>query len=383
MSILQKTIRSYIKEERYEGNSKDLINVDYAFSPLLIGNSLPIYFKEVTPHKYDIGFKRDLYSKKYIPLYHQGDSLLYLTNIRTFQQEQSKQYEMQVAQAISDARDELKGKYFKVRKAPSLFCKKYKLGLFKTENSVLKEASFKPIPCMSWTCPECGPYKALRVKYELIDITLLNNLSYFLTLTLDPKHIPSEYTSETHQYITKLFNHFVTTIKRKKFRYYDKRKRKWCSFDLKNQDEKLKYIWVCEFQKNGNAHLHILLNQYLPVQVLRDIWVHVGGGHVMKIEKIKTLAGISMYLTNYIVKGLKDSNNSLGFKYFERRYSVSRSCKRTKNNAEPLITIPHASAIEILYALEQVGLGWSRPFLYNLSKDSHNIYFNSEGSESG
>lgn len=51
----------------------------------------------------------------------------------------------------------------------------------------------------------------------------------------------------------------------------------WYSFDLKSSGLKLKYVWVVEFQDNGNAHLHILINQFLPIEVLRKLWVHVGG----------------------------------------------------------------------------------------------------------
>jgi hypothetical protein len=369
--------------KRYGRDQDYPIDLDYAFSSIINNNFLPIYSEKVSPNSYDNGLKKDLFSQKIVPLYSQGDSLLYLTNIRTFQHELTKKYKEQTIQKIAENREFLKGKYFRIRKSPPSFCKKYRTGIIKTKNSIITEAIFKPMPCMSWTCPECAQYKALRVKYKVIDIILQNDLCYLLTLTLDPQKIPKEYTEHTHKYITKLFNHFITTLKRKRFRYYDKRKSQWFVFDLKNSDKKLKYVWVCEFQKNGNAHLHILFNQFLPVEILRSVWVQIGGGHIMKIEKVKSPQGISMYLTNYIVKGLKNQEKEKGFRYFERRYSISKSCARTKSEIQPMITIPDASAREILYALEQVGLGWCRPFMYNLSKDTYTIYFNTEASDNG
>lgn len=338
-------------------------------------NNPYIYNSEQSPNYLYDGYKMTLYSSKLVNMTVEKDVILYLTNIRTFQHEQTKQYQRRTSEAISDTRDRLKGKPFKIRKSPSSFCRKYRVGLYKTEKSQLKTATFKPMPCMSWTCPSCSPYKALRIKYELIEIIMSNNLEYFLTLTLDPSKLEKHNREDTHKYITKLFNHFITVLKRKSFTYFDKNKKRWFTFDLSKQEEKLKYVWICEFQKNGNAHLHILLNQFLPVDIIREIWVHVGGGHIMYIDKVKNQSAISMYLTHYIVKGLKDAESQGGFKFFQRRYSVSRSCVRNKNNALPLLPSQKLPAQHVIRILEYMELGWSRPYLYNVSKDEFHLNF--------
>lgn len=245
---------------------------------------------------------------------------LFLTNIRTFQQHRK-------------SIQHLRGQPFKTRTVPPRLCKSYKSLFIKVNQNKIESISFTKIPCNSWTCPACKFKKAIRLKYLVKDIITLNNLSYFLTLTLDPSLIPEGYrtddTNNTHKYITKLFNHLLTIIRRKPYKYFDKKSEKWLDFNLSQHEEKLKYVWIIEFQKNGNAHLHILLNKFLPVDVLREVWTDIGGGHIMRVDYIRTIEGIAMYLTNYIVKGIKyDSTDKTGFKFFERRYSVSKSCER-------------------------------------------------------
>jgi hypothetical protein len=39
----------------------------------------------------------------------------------------------------------------------------------------------------------------------------------------------------------------------------------------------LPFVGVPEFQKNGNAHLHVLLGQYIPQKWLSHAWQSIGG----------------------------------------------------------------------------------------------------------
>jgi hypothetical protein len=153
----------------------------------------------------------------------------------------------------------------------------------------------------------------MKLKYLFKEVIQLNTLDHLLTLTLDPKKIPYEYLNEngnyTHRYITKLFNHFLVTLKRKI-----------------NKD--IKYAWVCEFQKNGNAHLHVVVNRFLPIETIKRYWTRIGGGHDMKIEIVKNIYTMDSYLIKYLVKGFNKNESSNGFRGGEKRYSISQSCKR-------------------------------------------------------
>lgn len=295
----------------------------------------------------------------------QKDVRLFLTNIRTFQQYASPEEIAKSKLALSLARARKRGQPFKVKDKPPRFCRSYRIAFVNFSKGQLKDIQFTSVACKSWTCPACNAVKAMSVKYKLREVIIKNNLLYFLTLTLDPSLIPEKYTSarqnHTHKYITKLFNHFITVLKRKSFQYFNKSKNTWETYSNTNEKEKLKYVWVMEFQKNGNAHLHILLNQYLPIDIVREIWTHVGGGHIMKVENVKSLNGISYYLTDYIVKGIKhDSTEQSGFKYFERRYSISKSCDRTR-----LVYGNIDDSPEIKRHLRDRRLDWVTDYLYN------------------
>lgn len=240
-----------------------------------------------------------------------------LTNNRSFQQNVEK---------IKESKKRLKGKKFRIRINKPAFCRSRAIALIETNENKVNKIKYTGIPCNFWTCPDCCIKKALQVKYLLRDVIKLNNLNCFLTLTLDPKKIPTDYIDDTHKYITKIFNHFITILKRHK---------------VNKSNLELKYVWVIEFQKNGNAHMHILFNKFLPIKVIRSLWLHVGGGVQMKAEQADSLIGISNYISDYIVKGIKGEfeDKPYGFRYNQKRYSISRSCIRPNKRSYLKITI--------------------------------------------
>ena len=298
--------------------------------------------------------------------------ILVLTNNRSFQQNDSQKEQARIA------KERLKGKRFETKHKPPRFCKSRKIAFLVYENDRLVKISVSRIGCNSWTCPDCQVAKAIKLKYKLLDIALLNNLGYFLTLTLDPKVIPEKYlgdsTNQTHKYITKIFNHFTTVLRRKKFSYFNERNKRFYTFDLKKQEQKLKYLWVLQFlPQTGIAHLHVLVNQFLPIKIIRKLWQEVGGGVTMDIEKIKNLAATTRYITNYLVDGLKihESKTPSGFLYFERRYSVSKSCIKPAKNTTRLY--PDLTPNQLKAKLEEKKLGSLFADLDNPESDDFEI----------
>jgi hypothetical protein len=214
-----------------------------------------------------------------------------------------------------------------MRKTPSTFCGKFGIAFLNYLNRKLLAVKFSHLYCNSWTCPRCSAIKAKKVKNLIRQVIIENKLKYALVLTLDPKLIPPEYLPEgdnlSHKYITKLFNTLLTNLKREH-----------------SKSEKIKYVWVIEFQpkSTGNAHLHIVLNTRLSIDRIRKIWTRIGGGNWMWAEKVRTIDGIAAYMGKYITKGVNehDSDKS-NLHFFEKRYSISRSCTRFKNTIKPLI----------------------------------------------
>lgn len=302
---------------------------------------------------------------------------LFLTNNRTIQQNHSNN---KISRLIKEAKVRRRGEYAVVRSEPSPFCKSMKTAkIMLNEYGFVREVKFYRMSCNSWTCPNCCKRKANRVRREIIEVAELNDLYYHLVLTLDDKKIPDEYknafVNDTHKYITKIFNHFMTLLKRTKKYYVKTKTGKTKHFDFSQLEEILKYIWIIEFQTNThNAHMHILLNQFLPIEIIRELWTHVGGGVQMHVERVRSIKGVSIYVAKYITKGLNgvdgtEVNLDYGFKYFERRYAISNSCIRKEKHSiirlfDKLPTFD--TKVELL--LKQ-GLDWIATELNNIMSD--------------
>lgn len=291
---------------------------------------------------------------------------LYLTNNRTIQQYRD---DKQIRYRIKEAKIRRRGEFSVVRKQPSGICRSMKTAkILVNQYGVVREVKFYRLFCNSWNCPTCCKRKANMVRREIIEVAELNNLCYKLDLTLDGTKIPPEFknaeVNDTHKYITQIFNHFMTLIKRSKQDYTKKRTGEVRHFDYSKLEQVLRYIWVLEFQKDThNAHLHILINQFLPIEVIRELWMYVGGGVEMRIEKAITIRGAAIYAAKYITKGLngadgKAVNLDYGFKYFERRYAISNSCKRReKNSIIRLFDVLPTFDLKVL-ELKRQGLDW-------------------------
>jgi hypothetical protein len=154
--------------------------------------------------------------------------------------------------------------------------------------------------CKTWRCPSCGPKKATRVRHAIAAQAAKRNLCRFLTLTLNPKVCRPE---DSIKHIKSTWNKFRVILQRKT----------GCS---------ITFIAVIEFQKNGYAHLHILVDRYLRQQWVSKAWQAVGGGSMVDIRQVdlhRVAAYLSKYLTKDIILGRNDQ------KY--RRYTTSRDIR--------------------------------------------------------
>jgi hypothetical protein len=139
---------------------------------------------------------------------------------------------------------------------------------------------FHRVNCKTWGCPFCGPRKAKRYKWAIRHVAEKHQLNKLLTLTLDPQKIEGEPVA----YLRSVFNKFRTYLKR---RY----------------GVSPKYIAVLEFQKNGNPHLHLLIDRFIPQQWVSEAWSALGGGRIVDIRYVD-LHRISRYLSKYLTKEL-------------------------------------------------------------------------------
>lgn len=256
--------------------------------------------------------------------------VLFLTTYRSFQQgEEYKAWKLLL-------KNKKLLRYFKAKKVPPKFCGKHKILYFaKNRFGIVTDIQLKVLDCNTWACPNCQKRKLARLKYLLIDVINLNNLDHYLTLTLDPKKISYKYKNRTGDYITYLFNRFRSFLKRE-------------------MKESPKYIWIKEFQKNGNAHLHILIHGFIPVHFIRSVWSRIGGGHILKMELVKSVERMAVYVTKYLSKGFENLNNdNKTFLVGERRYTISHSCIRPRNNYVKPTKVTSLSQLNLNLTIQQ------------------------------
>lgn len=129
---------------------------------------------------------------------------------------------------------------------------------------------------------------------------------------------------------------------------------------LREDFPSLKYVWVAERQPAGNIHFHCIFNQFLKVRRYNDLWVrqqYTAGlrfedyslEHILSLSKsesihkilnpfdvksIKSVYGLSFYLTKYITKNNSEPFTCLAWhcsrsvsKLFTKTI-VSRSCMK-------------------------------------------------------
>jgi hypothetical protein len=155
---------------------------------------------------------------------------------------------------------------------------------------------FHRLNCKTWACCYCGPKKAKRYRFLIGQLAEREQLTRFLTLTLDPSLIEGD----SVKYLRSVFN---------KFRLYLRRK----------YGVPVKYIAILEFHKSGVAHLHLLVDRFIPWEWIKNSWSALGGGQVVFITYVD-VHRISRYLSKYLTKDLL-----LSAPKRSRRVTTSRS----------------------------------------------------------
>jgi hypothetical protein len=144
----------------------------------------------------------------------------------------------------------------------------------------LGKYGYKCLFCGSYRCKRCRGPKLKRVRRRLIEIAEEHKLQRFVTLTLDPKKIPPADRKRTDRYIRELWRMMRVLLAR-------------------HFGKSIAFVGVLEFQKNGNAHLHLLVGQYISQKWLSIAWQSIGGGRFVDIRSVD-VQRIAAYLTKYL-----------------------------------------------------------------------------------
>jgi hypothetical protein len=145
-----------------------------------------------------------------------------------------------------------------------------------------KTQKFIKLNCKCWDCAYCGPRRARRCRRSIAAWAQKLQLNKFVTLTLDPKKLNGE---DSTKYLNRTFAKLRSILHRR----YGKA---------------LSYIRVLEYQENGNAHFHLILNRFIEIEWLRAEWQAVGGGWMVGITRVREMHKIPAYISEYLSKDL-------------------------------------------------------------------------------
>lgn len=132
--------------------------------------------------------------------------------------------------------------------------------------------------CRSYRCNRCRGSKLKKVRSRIAQIASEKQLNRMATLTLDRKRIPRDVRSD--RYIRECWRKMRVLLGRK-------------------FGASLDFVGVLEFQKNGMAHLHILLGRYVPQAWLSEAWQSIGGGQIVDIRFVD-IYRVTSYLVCYL-----------------------------------------------------------------------------------
>lgn len=143
----------------------------------------------------------------------------------------------------------------------------------------LGKATFRPVRCHSWACPRCGYTRASWLKRQVEQSMKKYGLTRFVTLTLSTKKVSQ---ADSEVWLKESWNRLRLALSR---RYPD-----------------LEFIWVMEYTKRGQAHLHLLVNTYIPQALLSNLWEQASGGsRIVDIRYVGTTAA-ARYIAKYVGK---------------------------------------------------------------------------------
>ncbi len=158
---------------------------------------------------------------------------------------------------------------------------------------------FVALGCKAWACRRCGAKKAAKLKKAIGRAAEARRLTRLLTLTLDTERMAE------------------ADLKDGGVRYLRNTWRKLREYLRRRYGKALPFIAVVEMQARGVAHMHVLLDRFIPQVWIRDAWFALGGGRIVDIRQVD-LHRVAAYLAGYVTK---DALGGLGSRV--RRYSTS------------------------------------------------------------
>lgn len=180
------------------------------------------------------------------------------------------------------------------------------LGMYHIVNT--RTGELVQLPCKRYACPSCGPKKAYKLrkalqnKFECFDYVRMFTFNYRTTIFANPTH--------ANKRSGEIWRRFINNVRRDKTLHHS----------LRN----FQYVKIVEFTKSGYPHYHVLVDRYLPIQILANHWRHAinvvcrnsGYNGSVNAKGIKTAKNAAYYVVKYVMKTANDFEGNLD-KLFE------------------------------------------------------------------
>jgi len=215
------------------------------------------------------------------------------------------------------------------------------------ETPDLVQIKIHPLLCNSPYCETCNNIKRIKLYNKLLQFSKNRQLR-FLTLTYkyddNYKNILDKYSKD--------FNKFITYIRRLNYKF--------------------NYFKIIEFTKNKIIHFHLLIDSYVPQQLLSNLWFQItSDSFIVFITRLLNNKQLINYCLKYITKSF-NNNQDLFTAFKIRRFSFSRFTFDF-NKCIELVVNKFKMVIEIYQSKESLINNWKSiyKFLYDTKVISH------------
>jgi len=155
--------------------------------------------------------------------------------------------------------------------------------------------------CNSYFCETCALRKKRKLQKRLKRLKINGRLR-FLTLTLSTVDFTPE---QALNNISSFFNDFCHR--------------------LRDRGYKFQFFKIIELSKKDQAHLHVLINCFIPRITVLMLWKSITGSYIVDIRAVNSHEKAVEYLTKYMTKSISAISNYLFFIMRKRRFSCSQN----------------------------------------------------------
>jgi len=186
---------------------------------------------------------------------------------------------------------------------------------------------YVPWTCKQWICLFCGPDMKKKLQRNLLPIAAAKKLDRLITLTKSFKGVTQDQAvGEIKKYWVKFRNQLQRFLKMK-------------------SKKRTSYFACIELFKSGYPHIHLLVDTYVPQNILSMYWRKASSGGKVHVKQLDSPSKAVYYVTKHL--------DSLILPKGIRRVMASRNIKLQT----PKIVVPHSSSSD----------GWVRFHIENTS----------------